>query len=118
MAWRSSSGPNVARRENAFTAHDYTGYYQQVPAARLRDVMELEADRFAKNQWADDEFKREIEVVKEERRLRTDDSPRARLYEELSAVAFLASPYRRPIVGWMNDLEAMTADDVRDFHHR
>ena len=80
--------------------------------------MELEADRFAKNQWADDEFKREIEVVKEERRLRTDDSPRARLYEELSAVAFLASPYRRPIVGWMNDLEAMTADDVRDFHHR
>ncbi|HQX58091.1 MAG TPA: pitrilysin family protein [Burkholderiaceae bacterium] len=105
-------------RENAFTARDYTGYYQQVPAARLRDVMELEADRFAKNQWADDEFKREIEVVKEERRLRTDDSPRARLYEELSAVAFLASPYRRPIVGWMNDLEAMTADDVRDFHHR
>jgi zinc protease len=105
-------------RENAFTARDYTGYYQQVPATRLREVMQLEADRFANNQWADAEFKREIEVVKEERRLRTDDSPRARLYESLSAAAFVASPYRRPIVGWMNDLEAMTADDVRDFHRR
>lgn len=105
-------------RENAFTARDYTGYYQQVPATRLREVMQLEADRFANNQWADAEFKREIEVVKEERRLRTDDSPRARLYEALSAAAFVASPYRRPIVGWMNDLEAMTADDVRDFHRR
>jgi len=105
-------------RENAFTARDYTGYYQQVPAARLREVMTLEADRFANNQWPDAEFTREIEVVKEERRLRTDDSPRARLYESLSATAFVASPYRRPIVGWMNDLDAMTADDVRDFHRR
>jgi len=105
-------------RENAFTARDYTGYYQQVPAARLREVMQLEADRFANTQWPDAEFTREIEVVKEERRLRTDDSPRARLYESLSAAAFVASPYRRPIVGWMNDLEAMTADDVRDFHRR
>ncbi len=105
-------------RENAFTARDYTGYYQQVPATRLREVMQLESDRFANNQWADAEFKREIEVVKEERRLRTDDSPRARLYESLSAAAFVASPYRRPIVGWMDDLEAMTAADVRDFHRR
>ncbi len=105
-------------RENAFTARDYTGYYQQVPATRLRDVMQLEADRFANNQWPDAEFKREIEVVKEERRLRTEDNPRARLYETLSATAFVASPYRRPIVGWMNDLDAMTADDVRDFHRR
>ncbi len=105
-------------RENAFTARDYTGYYQQVPATRLREVMQLEADRFANNQWADAEFTREIEVVKEERRLRTEDNPRARLYEGLSAAAFFASPYRRPIVGWMNDLESMTADDVRAFHRR
>jgi zinc protease len=105
-------------RENAFTARDYTGYYQQVPAARLRDVMQIEADRFANMQWADAEFTREIEVVKEERRLRTDDNPRARLYESLSAATFVAAPYRRPIVGWMNDLEAMTAEDVREFHRR
>ena len=80
--------------------------------------MKLEADRFANNQWPDDEFKREIEVVKEERRLRTEDSPRGLMWETLNATVFQASPYRRPVVGWMSDLEAMTAQDVRDFYRR
>ncbi len=105
-------------RENAFTNKDYTGYYQQIPASRLRDVMELEADRFAHNQWPDDEFKRELEVVKEERRMRTEDVPRMMLYEQLNATQFTASPYRRPVVGWMNDLDAMTPQDARDFYKR
>ncbi|MFS8064626.1 MAG: M16 family metallopeptidase, partial [Luteimonas sp.] len=63
-------------------------------------------------------FKREIEVVKEERRMRTEDSPRGRLFEVLNATTYLASPYRRPVVGWMSDLDAMTPEDVRDFHKR
>lgn len=105
-------------RDNAFTSRDATGYHQQIPASRLEDVMRLEADRFVNNQWPDEEFRREIEVVKEERRLRTEDSPRARLFETLYATAFTASPYRRPIVGWMNDLEAMTPEDVRAFYRR
>lgn len=103
-------------RENAFTSRDSTGYHQQVPAARLDEVMRLEADRFARNQWADDEFRREIEVIKEERRLRTEDSPRALMYEAAAAMMFTASPYRRPVVGWMSDLDAMTAADVRTFY--
>ncbi len=105
-------------RENAFTSRDNTGYYQQIPAGKLEDVMKLEADRFANNQWLDEEFKREIEVVKEERRLRTEDSPRALMYEAAAAVTFAASPYRRPIVGWMSDLDAMTPNDVREFYRR
>ncbi len=105
-------------RENAFTGRDFTGYYQQIPANRLEDVMRLEADRFANNRWADDEFRREIEVVKEERRLRTEDQPRSRLFEALTATAFQASPYRRPIIGWMADLDAMTPDDAREFYRR
>ncbi|MBC7549034.1 MAG: insulinase family protein [Polaromonas sp.] len=105
-------------RENAFTSRDNTGYYQQISANRLEDVMRLEADRFANNQWSDDEFKREIEVVKEERRLRTEDSPRALLFEQATAITFVASPYRRPIVGWMSDLDAMTPQDARDFYQR
>ena len=105
-------------RENAFTSKDYTGYFQQIPSNRLADVMRLEADRFAHNRWADEEFRKEIEVVKEERRLRTEDNPRALLYETLMATALSASPYRRPIVGWMSDLEAMTPQDVRDFYQR
>jgi zinc protease len=80
--------------------------------------MRLEADRFANNQWPDDEFKREIEVVKEERRSRTEESPRAKMYEAANAIAFTASPYRRPVVGWMSDLDAMTPQDARDFYKR
>ncbi len=104
--------------ENAFTSYDYTGYYQQIPVARLEEVMRLESDRFANNRWPDDEFTREIAVIKEERRLRTDDSPRARLYEALNAMSFVAAPYRRPIIGWMGDLDSLTAQDVRDFYQR
>jgi zinc protease len=105
-------------RENAFTTRDYTGYYQQIPADKLEQVMKLESDRFANNRWPDDEFKREIEVVKEERRLRTEDQPRALLGEQQNAAVFIASPYRRPIVGWMSDLDAMTPADARAFFQR
>ncbi|MEO5660486.1 MAG: pitrilysin family protein, partial [Polaromonas sp.] len=105
-------------QENAFTSQDNTGFFQQIPASKLEDVMRLEADRFASSQWADDEFKREIEVVKEERRMRTEESPRAMLREQATAITFLASPYRRPIVGWMSDIEAMTPGDVRSFYQR
>lgn len=105
-------------QENAFTSRDYTGYYQQIPANKLEDVMRLESDRFAHNQWPDEEFRKELEVVKEERRMRTEDQPRALLMEQLHAAVFVASPYHRPIVGWMSDLDAMTPDDARQFYHR
>jgi zinc protease len=105
-------------RENAFTTRDNTGFYQQIPAKRLEDVMKLESDRFAHNQWADDEFTHELEVVKEERRMRTDDNPRSQLFEQLSSVVYQASPYRRPVVGWMSDLDAMTPQDAREFYRR
>ena len=105
-------------QENAFTSKDYTGYFQQIPSNRLEDVMRLEADRFGNSQWADSEFVKEIEVVKEERRMRTEDSPRALMGEALNATIYSASPYRRPIVGWMSDLDAMTPDDARAFFQR
>jgi zinc protease len=105
-------------RENAFTSQDYTGYYQQVPAARLADVMALEADRFAHNRYSDEEFAKELAVVKEERRLRVDDSPRALMAEQQMAATFAAAPYRRPVIGWMGDLDALTAEDARAFFQR
>ena len=104
--------------ENAFTTKDYTGFFQQIPANRLQDVMRLEADRFAHNQWSDAVFATELEVVKEERRMRTEDEPLARLAEVQDATVFVASPYRRPVVGWMSDLESLTAQDARDFYQR
>lgn len=105
-------------RDNAFTSRDATAYHQQVPAQALEAVMKLEADRFARNQWSDDEFKREIEVVKEERRQRTEESPRARMFEAMNAMVYQASPYRRPIIGWMSDIESLTPNDAREFHQR
>jgi zinc protease len=105
-------------RENAFTMHDSTGYYQQIPANRLEEMMKLESDRFAGMQWPDSEFKHELEVVKEERRWRTDDQPRARLWEQINAATWQEAPYHWPVIGWMNDLEAMQPQDARDFHRR
>lgn len=103
-------------QDNAFTNRDYTGYYQQIPSGKLEDVMRLESDRFANNQWPDSEFKKEIEVIKEERRMRTDDNPRASLMEQLNAATWQASPYHRPVIGWMGDLDSMHPDDARQFH--
>ena len=77
-----------------------------------------EAERMAHLQVTDESFKKEIEVVKEERRLRTDDKPRSLVVEQLSATAFQAHPYRRPIIGWMSDLDSLTANDVRQFHRQ
>lgn len=105
-------------QENAFTWRDYTGYYQQIPSSRLEDVMKLESDRFANNQWPDSEFKKEIEVIKEERRMRTEDQPRAMLMEQLMAATYMASPYHHPVVGWMSDLDSMKPDDARAFYKR
>lgn len=103
-------------RENAFTAKDYTGYFQQVHKDSLREVMRLEADRQRNLVLKEDEFKKEIQVVMEERRLRTDDNPTSLAYETLLAQAFQANPVRNPIIGWMNDLENLTIKDVEQWY--
>ena len=105
-------------RENAFTTRDATSFHQQVGSQHLEAVMRLEADRFARNQWSDEEFRKELEVVKEERRQRTEDSPRARFFENFTATAWLTSPYRRPVIGWMDDLDVLTPQEARDFFRR
>ncbi len=106
----------VGGRDNAFTGKDYTAYFQQIPPDRLNEMMALEADRMQHLVLDDDAFRRELEVVKEERRLRTDDQPRALVYEQLMATAFKAHPYRRPVIGWMPDLEAMQPEDARNWY--
>ncbi len=105
-------------RENAFTSRDATAYHQQLASQHLEAVMRLEADRFARNQWSDEEFRKELEVVKEERRQRTEESPRARFFESFTATVFQTSSYRRPVIGWMSDIDALTPQDARDFYRR
>ena len=103
-------------RDNAFTRRDYTAYFQQVPKERLAEMMQLEADRMRHLNVDAKEFAQEIKVVMEERRMRTDDNPQSKLFEQMNAAAFQAHPYRRPIIGWMNDLEAMTAGDAKAWY--
>jgi len=105
-------------RDNAFTSKDYTAYFQQVPKEQLAQMMRLEADRMRHLNLDAGEFAQEIKVVMEERRQRTEDSPHARLGEQLLAVAFQTHPYRVPVIGWMNDLENMTVQDARDWYRR
>ena len=100
-------------RDNAFTNYDYTAYFQQVPKAKLGEMMSLEADRMRHLNLDPKEFAKEIKVVMEERRMRTDDQPQALLFESLNAVAFQAHPYRRPVIGWMPDLERMVREIAR-----
>jgi zinc protease len=106
----------VGGRENAFTSRDYTAYFQQVEKSKLDEVIKLEADRMSNLNFDDAEFLKEIQVVMEERRLRTEDNPSSLLNESLMATAYMSSPYRHPVVGWMNDLQNMTAADAREWY--
>ena len=106
----------VGGRENAFTSRDYTAYFQQVEKSKLDEVIQLEADRMSNLNFDDAEFLKEIQVVMEERRLRTEDNPSSLLNESLMATAYMSSPYRHPVVGWMNDLQNMKASDARDWY--
>jgi zinc protease len=103
-------------RENAFTGQDYTSYYQQLEKSRLAISFELEADRMRNITLPADEFAKELKVVQEERRMRTDDNPNALTYEQFNAAAFFSSPYRHPVIGWMADLEAMQIGDLKRWY--
>lgn len=103
-------------KENAFTSKDYTCYFQQLEKSRLPLSFKLEADRMANLQITDAEFAKEIEVVKEERRWRTEDKPQSRVNEQFESSVYRAHPYGRPVVGFMNDLENMTAEDAREWY--
>jgi zinc protease len=105
-------------RDNAFTSRDYTGYFQTLHKSQLSLAMKLEADRMSNLALSAEEFSKEIRVVMEERRWRTDDRPRALVYEQLMAAALKAHPYRSPIVGWMSDLENMKVEDAQAFYDR
>ncbi|MFM8759744.1 MAG: M16 family metallopeptidase, partial [Methylophilaceae bacterium] len=103
-------------RENAFTSQDYTTYFQQLEKSQLPLSFRLEADRMANLNFSDEEFAKEIKVVMEERRWRTEDKPQSKVREQFHITAYQAHPYGRPIVGWMNDLENMTAADAREWY--
>ena len=105
-------------RENAFTGRDYTAYFQTMEADRVEVSFRLEAERMRKLVLDEAELLKEREVVAEERRLRTEDSPTAMTRETFNATAFMNSPYHHPIVGWMSDINNYEVDDLEQWYQK
>ncbi len=99
--------------DNAFTSQDFTAYFENLAADRVELALELEADRMQGLVLDRPELTTEREVVKEERRLRTEDDPQGALVEALFAQAYFSHPYHWPVIGWFGDLDAMTLDDLQ-----
>jgi zinc protease len=103
-------------QSNAFTSNDVTVYFATMSREKINIELELEADRMANALLGDTYFEPEKKVIQEERRLRTEDNPASALSEVASAVAFTIHPYRRPVVGWMEDIQNLTRQDLVDFY--
>lgn len=103
-------------QQNAFTSEDYTGYYQLLSKDKLPVSMELEADRMRGLIFDQKEFDKELQVVIEERRMRTDDNPQSLTYERFMAAAHVAGPYSHPVVGWMPELQRLKLSDVQTWY--
>jgi len=108
----------IGGQENAFTASDYTGYFQRVTRDRLQMVMEFEADRMTGLKLTDEAVLPERNVVLEEQNSRVANSPSAKLGEEIQAALYLNHPYGRPVIGWRHEIEKLDRKDAIDFYNR
>ena len=105
-------------QENARTSNDYTAFYEKMASTNLAVSFELEADRMNNLLLNEKEFGKEMKVIQEERRLRTDDNPQALTFERFLATAHLAAPYHHPVVGWMSDLLQMRMSDAKKWYQQ
>ena len=109
---------NNGGQENALTSSDYTAYYQSVARDRLETVMKIEADRMSNLELSDKEVDAERKVILEERRQRTENSPRSILWEQANAALYLNHPYRIPTIGWEHEMKGLSTADALAFYHR
>ena len=105
-------------QENAFTGSDYTAYFQTLEKSRLEISFKLEADRMRNLDLKAEELEKELQVVTEERRMRTDDKPRAKMQEQFNSVAFANSPYKNPVIGWPSDIANYKVEDLQAWYQQ
>jgi zinc protease len=108
----------IGGQENAFTASDYTGYFQRVPSDQLKSMMEFEADRMTGLVLTDEVVRPELDVVLEEQNMRVANNPGARLGEQMEAALYLNHPYGRPVIGWRHEIEQLNREDALAFYRR
>ncbi len=114
----SQTVATIGGSENAFTAHDFTGYFQRTTRDRLKLLMEFESDRMTGLVLTDDVVKPELQVVLEEQNMRVANNPGARLSQQMDAALYLNHPYGRPIIGWRHEIEKLTREDALEFYRR
>ena len=107
----------IGGSENAFTGRDFTGYYQKVHKDYLELCLKLESDRMQNLVFVQDQVDKEIDVVKEERRLRTDDKPISKVFETIGQQVFGMSGYGIPIVGTMADIASIKISDLEEWYN-
>src|SRR5438445_5211614 len=108
----------IGGQENAFTAADYTGYFQRVPRDQLQTMMEFEADRMTGLVLTDEVVRPELNVVLEEHNMRVGNNPAARLGEQMDAALYLNHPYGRPVIGWRQEIEQHDREGALEFYRR
>ncbi len=109
---------NLGGRDNAFTSSDYTAYFEILPAWELATSLKLEADRMQNLVLKEEDFAPERQVVAEERRQRTESNPQGLFYEDFNATVWTTSNYRNPVIGWMNEIQNWSLDDLKDWYQR
>jgi zinc protease len=105
--------------DNAFTSKDYTGYYQKMHRSKLELAIKMEADRMQNLQLFNKDFEKERQVVIEERRLRIEDNPNAKVFEHLNLISFdKEGAYHAPIIGFQADIEGYDLSDLRTWYEK
>ena len=108
----------IGGQENAFTAGDYTGFFQRVPREHLKEMMAFEADRITGLVLTDAVVRPELNVVLEEQNMRVANNPNGRLAEQMNAALYLNHPYGRPVIGWRPEIESLSRDEALAFYRR
>jgi zinc protease len=106
----------IGGNDNAFTSNDFTAYYENVNSEKVQVPIDLESDRMQNLQLREEDFRTERMVVLEERRMRTEDNPQSFLAEQVEATAFQTSPYHWPTIGWYEDIERLTLNDLKQYY--
>lgn len=109
---------SLGGNDNAFTSQDYTAYFQSIASEHLETVMRMEAGRMRGATFPEEEVKSENKVILEERRQRTDNSPKARFAEQLTTTLFTNHPYGTPVIGWAHEMEGLGRNDAKSFYDR
>jgi len=103
--------------DNAFTTKDYTVYFQKLSPAKLQTSIDLESDRMANLILLPEDFELEKKIVLEEKRQRYDDDPESLIIEEVISTAFKNHPYRKPVIGWTEEIKSITLEDLKNYYN-